>query len=162
MSFILVSLILPLEQASCHCQGQTLFCQDSRHSYSELRSAHLNSHHTSCSFPFLFPMFIHYSLPWFAHWSCIQFVLCAGTKKNKTYTHATRIYWDCSLSFGFLFLSGFLSLSAHGTQTDFLVDASREQIPLKRCLIIIFCVHFCSVNIRKHVFQIYLQDLISC
>lgn len=83
-------------------------------------------------------------------------------KKKKKYTHATRIYWDCSLSVGFLFLSGFLSLSAHGTQTDFLVDASREQIPLKRCLIIIFCVHFCSVNIRKHVFHIYLQDLVSC
>lgn len=112
----------------------------------------------SLYFPFLFPTFIHYSLPWFAHWSCIQSVMCAGIKTKKIHP----CYQDLlGPSFGFLFLSSFLSLWAHGTQTDFLLDASREQIPLKRCLIIIFCVQFSSVNIRKHVFHKYLHDFAS-
>lgn len=75
----------------------TFFCPESRHIYSEPCSAHLNSHHSSCSFPFTFLFSLLHSFaircPGIAHWSRIQSPLCAG--KHKKYTRATRIYWEC-------------------------------------------------------------------
>lgn len=88
MSLILVGLLLPLERASCHCQGQTLsiFCPESRHIYSALCSAHLDSHHTSCSFPFPFPFFSPcpsvIRCPGIAHWSHIQPLTWVQAHKN--------------------------------------------------------------------------------
>lgn len=68
------------------------FCPESRHIYSALCSAHLNSHHTSCSFPFPFPFFPFPSIccPGIAHWSHIQSLMWAqALTHTSTYTQAS-------------------------------------------------------------------------
>lgn len=71
MSLILVGLLLPLERASSHCQGQTLsqyfLSRVKTHLFSAVFSPpQLPPHQLflSSSFPFLFPTPVCYSLPW--------------------------------------------------------------------------------------------------
>lgn len=100
ISLILAGLLLPSEQASCHCQGQTLcqdFCPESGHIYSPPCSTHLNSHHTSCSFAFLF---LSSSLrssvilcPTNAQWANIQPLMWACA-----HTHSLFKFYICFFS----------------------------------------------------------------
>lgn len=108
MSLILVCLLLPLEQASCHCQGQTL----SQYFFFFVRSQDTFIQHCvrptstpttpavpSLSIPFLFPTFVCYSLPW--HCPLISFpatAVGAGTRTKK-HAIATTVYWNCIIWF---------------------------------------------------------------
>lgn len=76
---------LPLSRTDTQ---SVFFCPESRHIYSALCSAHLNSHHASCSFPFPLPFFfLHSSVvrcPGIAHWSRIQPLMWVQARAQKT------------------------------------------------------------------------------
>lgn len=153
MSFIPVSLILPLEQVSCHCQGQTHFIVQSQDTFIQ-SPVRPTSTPTTAAVPFALLSFslsyIHSSFAALALPTDLVSSLHCVQANTKNIPMLPGFIGN--VSFAFLFLSRFLSLWAHGTQTYFLLDISREQIPLKRCLIVIFYVQFISVHIRKHDF----------
>lgn len=114
----------------------TFFCPESRHIYLELCSAYLNSHHSSCSFPFTFLFsFLHSSVVRclsIAHWSHIQSPLHVANTKNTPLLSGFK--WN--VSFGLLFFS----VQIWGSEliacmaTCFLLDMAENKSPSKAVL----------------------------
>lgn len=182
MSLILVGLLLPLEQASCHCQGQTL-CQ---YFLSRVKT-HLFS--TVFSPPQLPPhqLFLSLSFPF----PCIRLLFAAlalptdlisSYKCGCRHTHINTPVlprFIGTVSFGFFFLTRFESFVFCETvpdqnkspqklwaQISYLTVVERKN-PLKRFLIMMFyvqssLVQSISANMISQIFCFLMTLLRAC